>query len=125
MSITVVTVTLHEEGRNAESINDFFYRDVDLSEFPEPLGTGLRGLAAKFVREGKLLARYNYLLGGGDILRTVYVFSSHQTYREFDNHPVNRAAREIWKDRNWVKDKEVTPCEDFIDVATTYGIREE
>ena len=113
----IVTVTMRQEGRCATSVDDFFYRDYDMSTFPHPKGTGVRGLAAKFIREGKMVARYVCLLAGGNALQTVNIFTSEEAYHEFSNHPIARAAKELWKERGRIVKKEIVPYVEILDVG--------
>ena len=108
---------MRQEGRNATSVDDFFYRDYDMSTLPHPQGTGVRGLATSFIHQGKMVARYVCLLEGGDVLQTVNIFTSEETYNEFSNHSVARAAKDIWKDRDWEVTKEIVRCMDMVDVG--------
>jgi hypothetical protein len=116
----VVTTSLHQKGRQATSVDDFLYRGYDLSAFPDPKGTGIRGLAARFIRDGKMLARYVYLLEGGDIMNSVNIFISEEAYNEFNNDPIAIAANSMWADRDWTKTKKVDRCAALIDVGKLY-----
>lgn len=116
--ITIVTVDVRQAGRQATTIDDFYYRGYDLSTFPYPKGVGSRIVAAEFITTRKIIARHTYLLEGGDAIRTVYVFASEEAYHEFDNHPVITKAKSIWEGREWEKTKTVEYCEDFMDLGT-------
>lgn len=117
MSTTIVTVTFRQPERQATTIDDFYYRGYDLSTFPYPTGTGSRGLAVEFMNNGKILARYGFLIEGGDTMRTVYIFSSEEAYHEFDNHPRVVTAKAMWEGRDWEWTKTVEHCVDFMDLG--------
>jgi len=106
----VVTTTLHQKGRQATSVDDFLYRDYGASN-------GFRGLAAKFIREGKMIARYVYLLEGGDILKSVNIYPSEEAYHELCNDPITIAAKNMWADRDWIRTINIDRCVSLVDVG--------
>ena len=116
----VVTTTLHHPGRQATSVDDFLYRGYDMREFDSPAGTGVRGLAAEFIRSGKMISRYVYLLEGGDTLRSVNIYPTEKDYQDMCDHPITIAAKEIWANRGWERSVTIERCAELIDIGTLY-----
>ena len=120
----VVNTTLHHPGRQGTSVDDFLYRGYDMSQFQHPEGTGIRGLAAEFIRSGKMLARYVYLIDDGDTLRSINIYRSEEAYREMCEHPTTIAANNMWSDREWERTITIERCTALIDIGELYQCHE-
>jgi hypothetical protein len=108
-------VTFKHTGRNATSVDDFYYRDIT-DKLNGRKGTGVRSLAADFIRQGKALDRFLILKDDGCTLESYMIFKDMECLNEFSRHPINLRAANIFADKGWSKTVEVLPIQDYLNV---------
>lgn len=106
-----------EENRNATSVDDFYYRGYE-DKLNGKLGTGVRKLAADFIREGKIIDRFLILDKTGCSLEIYTFFKDEESFNEFINHPISFEAKEFWEGRNWKRIATVEKVNDFLNVRS-------
>jgi hypothetical protein len=104
-----------EKNKNAISVDDFYYRGMD-EKLNGKKGTGVRGLAATFIKLGKILDRYLILRDEGCTLEIYTIFNTMEDLNEFTQHPIAVNARNFWVEQNWYKSTEVIPIQDYLTV---------
>ena len=87
-----------DKNRNATSIQDFYYRG---SEFEESGGTGIRGLARKYLSERKIIDRQLILKNDGCTLEIITIFRDKSDLDSFMKEELHDNARQFFKDRRW------------------------
>lgn len=87
-----------EDGNNATSIQDFYYRG---SEYESEGGTGIRGLARKYLRERKIVDRQLILKNNGCTLEITTIFQDKKTLTSFMKEDLHNDARQFFDDRHW------------------------
>lgn len=87
-----------DKNRNATSIQDFYYRG---SEFEESGGTGIRGLARKYLSERKIIDRQLILKNDGCTLEIITIFRDKSDLDSFMKEELHNNARQFFKDRRW------------------------
>jgi hypothetical protein len=102
-------------NRNASTIDDFYYRNIE-DKLNGKKGTGVRALAAEFIRQGKALDRFIILKDDGCTLETCMIFRSMEDLNEFIKHPVTQRANDIFIDKGWSKTVEIYPINDYLNV---------
>ena len=108
-------VTIRQPGRNATSVDDFYYRGYE-DQLAGRKGTGVRKLAADFIREGKILDRYLILRDGGCTLVIYTIFVNRDALNEFTDHPIRKTSREFWQDREWDMSMDIVNVQEFMSV---------
>lgn len=108
-------VTFVEEGRNASSVDDFYYRGYE-EKLKGKKGTGVRRVAADMIRDGKILERFLVLKNNGNSLEIYTIFRDKQSYDEFINHQLTKKSKDFWEEREWVKTVEMFDITDFLSV---------
>ena len=108
-------VTFKHLNRNATTIDDFYYRNIE-DKLNGKKGTGVRVLAAEFIKLGKALDRFVILKDDGCTLETVMIFRSMEDLNEFIKHPVTQRASDIFIDKGWSKTVEIYPINDYLNV---------
>jgi hypothetical protein len=108
-------VTFTEKNKNAETVDDFYYRNME-DKLNGRKGTGVRNLAADFMREGKILERFLVLKDDGCVLEIYTIFKTMDDLNEFTFHPISVKARDFWSEKNWTRSIEVFPINDFLNV---------
>ena len=87
-----------DKNRNATSIQDFYYRG---SEFEESGGTGIRGLARKYLSERKIIDRQLILKNDGCTLEIITIFRDKSDLDSFMKEELHDNTRQFFKDRRW------------------------
>ena len=87
-----------EEGKHATSIQDFYYRG---SEYESDGGTGIRGLARKYLRERKIIDRHLILKNNGCTLEITTIFKDRESLTSFMKEDLHDDARQFFDDRSW------------------------
>ena len=87
-----------EEGKNAKSIRDFWYRG---SEFEESGGTGIRDLAIQYMRERKVIDRRLILKNNGCTLEITTIFRDKACFEAFMQHDLRKNAGQFFSSRSW------------------------
>jgi hypothetical protein len=108
-------VTFKHFDRNATTIDDFYYRNIE-DKLNGKKGTGIRVLAAEFIKLGKALDRFVILKDDGCTLETVMIFRSMEDLNEFIKHPISQRASNIFIDKGWTKTVETYPINDYLNV---------
>jgi hypothetical protein len=108
-------VTFKHGGRNAISVDDFYYRGIE-DKLEGRKGTGIRSLAADFIRQGKAIDRFLILKEDGCVLESYMIFKTMEHLNEFNRHPINLRAGNIFADKGWSKTVEVFPIQDYLNV---------
>jgi hypothetical protein len=110
-------VTITHPSRNATSIDDFYYRGYE-EQLGGRLGTGVRKLAADFIREGKILDRYLILRDSGCTLEIYTLFINRSALNEFTEHPIRKTSRDFWQDRDWDMTMDIINVQEFMSVKS-------
>lgn len=110
-------VTFIEEGRNASSVDDFYYRGYE-EKLQGKKGTGVRRLSADMIRKGNILERFLILKDNGCTLEIYTVFKDKQSYDFFINHKLTTHAKDFWQGRNWKKTVEIIDITNFLSVKS-------
>ena len=79
-------VIFEEKNRNGTSVDDFYYRGLE-EKLQGKKGTGVRALAADFIRQGRILDRFLILDETGCKLEIYTFFKDEESFSEFINHP--------------------------------------
>ncbi len=108
-------VTFKHLDRNATTIDDFYYRNIE-DKLNGKKGTGVRLLSAEFIRQGKALDRFIILKDDGCTLETYMIFRSMEDLNEFIKHPVTQRASEIFAEKRWSKTVEIYPIDDYLNI---------
>lgn len=108
-------VTFTEKNKNAQTIDDFYYRNME-DKLNGRKGTGVRNLAADFIREEKMLERFLVLKDDGCTLEIYTIFETMDNLNEFTFHPVSIKARDFWAEKNWIRTVEIFPIDDFLNI---------
>jgi hypothetical protein len=108
-------VTFKHLNRNATTIDDFYYRNIE-DKLNGKKGTGVRLLSAEFIRQGKALDRFIILKDDGCTLETYMIFRSMEDLNEFIKHPVTQRASDVFIDKGWSKTVEIYPINDYLNV---------
>jgi len=104
-----------EVNRNATSIDDFYYRGT---EYEDAGGTGIRGLATEFFRDGKLIDRTIILKNNGCTLEIINIFKNRKYYIEFLDNNLHIEALRFFQDRDWQVKSETYEIVDLISVKS-------
>lgn len=110
-------ITLNHPDRNATTVDEFYYKDLD-EKLNGKKGTGVRALAAEFIRTGKALDRFILLKNQGCTLETYMIFTSVENLNEFINHPITKKAGDFFAEKGWSKTIEIQPIDDYLNVRT-------
>ena len=108
-------IVVRHPNRNAKTVDEFYYRGIE-DRLGEKKGTGIRGLAAEFIRQGKALDRFIVLRDEGCTLETYMIFRSMEDMDEFISHPIARRASQIFIDKGWSKTIETYSVDDYLNV---------
>jgi hypothetical protein len=108
-------ITFEEENRNGKSVDDFYYRGLE-EKLQGKKGTGVRALAADFIRQGKILDRFLILDETGCKLEIYTFFKDNESFDEFVKHPINQHAKVFWENRKWRRTVEKITITDFLNV---------
>lgn len=109
-------VVFEHQNRNAISVDDFYYRGYE-EKLGDRKGTGVRGLAAAFIKQGKIIDRFLILDQTGCRLEIYTFFKDENSFQEFVNHPIALAARDFWAGRNWTRTIEKIEVADYLNVS--------
>ena len=104
-----------EVNRNATSIDDFYYRGT---EYEDGGGTGIRGLAAEFFRDGKLIDRTIILKNNGCTLEIINIFKNRKYYIEFLDNNLHIEALRFFQDRDWQIKSETYEITDLLSIKS-------
>lgn len=108
-------VTFKHVNRNASSIDDFYYRNLE-NKLNGKKGTGVRLLSAEFIRQGKALDRFIILKDDGCTLETYMIFRNMEDLNEFVKHPISQGASNIFAEKGWSKTVEIYPISDYLNI---------
>ena len=104
-----------EEGKNAKSIQDFWYRG---SEFEESGGTGVRGLARQYMRERKVIDRRLILKNNGCTLEITTIFRDKDCFETFMQEDLHNDSRQFFHSRSWRITAEIYEIADEISIKS-------
>lgn len=96
--------TFKEDNLNATSIQDFYYRNT---EFEKSGGTGIRGLARQYLRQGKIIDRRIVLLDKGNSLEITTIFKDKDCWKDFIKEPLHNDAVDFFYKRDFTMSTEV------------------
>ena len=113
-------VIFEEKNRNGTSVDDFYYRGLE-EKLRGKKGTGVRALAADFIRQGRILDRFLILDETGCKLEIYTFFKDEESFAEFIDHPINQNAKMFWQDRDWQRTVTKTVIADFLNVRNRLG----
>ena len=104
-----------EEGKNAKSIQDFWYRG---SEFEESGGTGIRGLARQYMRARKVVDRRLILKNNGCTLEITTIFRDKDCFDTFMQEDLHNDARQFFHSRSWRITAEIYEIADELSIRS-------
>mgnify|MGYP000172395447 FL=1 len=104
-----------QKDRNASSIQDFYYRGT---EFEETGGTGIRGLAKKYLKERKIIDRRLVLKDNGCALEITTIFKNKDCFLEFMQEDRHNDAKTFFKDKEWCTKTEVYEITEELSIKT-------
>ena len=104
-----------EIGRNAVSVDDFYYRNT---EYEDNGGTGIRDLATEFFRAGKLIDRTIILKNDGCTLEITNIFKNRSYYIDFLDNNLHIEALRFFQDRNWQVKSEIYEINDLLSIKS-------
>ena len=104
-----------EEGKNAKSIQDFWYRG---SEFEESGGTGIRGLARQYMRERKVIDRRLILKNNGCTLEITTIFRDKDCFDAFMQENLVNDSRQFFSSRSWKITAEIYEIADELSIRS-------
>lgn len=104
-----------EEGKNAKSIQDFWYRG---SEFEESGGTGIRGLARQYMRERKVVDRRLILKNNGCTLEITTIFRDKDCFDAFMQEDLHNDSRQFFRSRSWRITAEIYEIADELSIRS-------
>jgi hypothetical protein len=87
-----------ERNKHANSIQDFYYRDT---EYETEGGTGIRGLATEYFRQGKVIERQLILKNEGNTLEITTIFPTRKEFKEFMQEDLHKDAINFFYENNW------------------------
>jgi len=108
----LLKVTYIEKGRQAISIDEFYYRGYE-SQLRDSRGTGVRRLARQMILEKKIISRNLILSENGDKLECLTIFKDRKSLEEYLNHELVEYSRNLWANRPWIKTKEIFELTDY------------
>ena len=106
---------LTEEGKNAKSIQDFWYRG---SEFEESGGTRVRGLARQYMRERKVVDRRLILKNNGCTLEITTIFRDKDCFDAFMQENLVNDSRQFFSSRSWKITAEIYEIADELSIRS-------
>jgi len=109
-------VTFDHPGRNASTVDDFYYRGYE-EKLSGKKGTGVRRLAAEFIKRGKIIDRFLILDDTGCKLEIYTFFKDEQCFQEFINHPITLSAKDFWEGRAWTRTIVKIEVSDYLNVT--------
>lgn len=102
-----------EQGKDATSIQDFYYRG---SQYEAEGGTGIRGLARKYLGERKIIDRQLILKNNGCTLEITTIFKNNECMAEFMQEDLHNDARQFFNDKSWSVKIEIYEITDEINI---------
>lgn len=112
--MVVQIVRIYHLGRDATSVNDFYYRGYD---FDKKDGNGLRNFAKSMIKNGEIKDRTVSLDANGEKLVTITVFRDIEAYRKWKKSDILAKVMKDWGDRDWFMDEEVIKCIEHISLS--------
>lgn len=112
MNPLLYEIKVTEKNRFAKTVDEFFYPDVSLLKGKK--GTGVRGLAARYVREGKIVFRNVSLEENGNTVIIITLFRDNKFLEEFENEEESIFSKEFFTGRDMVIERKKTQLNDYV-----------
>lgn len=111
----VQKITFTDRSRSSSNIDQFYYEGLE-NKLQGRLGTGVRNLSADFIRQGKILDRFLMLNKMGNSLEVFTIFKDRNCFEEFNDHPINLAAKKFFSDKEWDIEAQIYHLNDYLNV---------
>lgn len=109
--------TYVHKNRNAKTVDEFYYRGME-DQLNGLKGTGIRLLAADFIRKGRILSRFIVLKDEGCVLEIHTLFADFDAINDFNSHPLTLKAKKFFSDKPWTVTNEIYPVTDYMNVGS-------
>jgi hypothetical protein len=109
--------TYVHKNRNAKTVDEFYYRGME-GRLNGLKGTGIRLLAADFIRKGRILSRSIILKDEGCVLEIHTLFADFDAINDFNSHPYTLKAKKFFSDKPWTVTNEIYPVDDYMNVGS-------
>lgn len=109
--------TFVHRNRNAKTVDEFYYRGME-EQLNGLKGTGIRLLAADYIRKGRILSRFVLLKDEGSVLEVYTLFADFDAINDFNSHPLRLNAKKFFRDKPWTVTNEIYPVDDYLDVGS-------